>query len=328
MEAEPTAVRVLIPADRQPPERPGRDVVWTFAGEVLGVGWRVETVAPVSGSQGELEHALAEAADALGRLLDRNDPRSEIARFNGAPAGMYELSPELWAILNQALDMGDETNGGADPTLGAVLDLWRAGRPDEESIGSVQKSSGWSRLRLNRPARAAMQMGGMVLDFLPLLEGLLADTLSERLASLGASHHLARAGRAARGAGIRPDGRPWTVALPQEAGRPDTVVALYDLALSVRGREEMLMDGFAGRPVDNAVVSAAVLAPTAFQAHAVAAALRMFGPYEGPEYAEALNIAASVLEETPRGRVEHLSPAYREMMEAGRTSAASSTPGH
>ena len=65
------------------------------------------------------------------------------------------------------------------------------------------------------------------------------------------------------------------------------------------------------------MVSVTVIHPSAMTADAWATALSVMGPYEGPPYAEMAGIAAHFVERTPRGLIEHISPAYRAMMDEG-----------
>lgn len=310
--------RVLIPPGRETPIRPPRDVIWRMSGAAVGVAWAVEAVPGVASLQPAVEAALAETAAGLAALVDASDPRGEIARFNAAPPGMWELSPPLFALLNAALDLSDETMGGWDPTPGALTALWRdAAPPSDEVIEAALKVSGWQAFRMNRPAKAALQPGGLRLDLMPLFEGLLADRLSERLSADGLNHHLVVAGRCARGAGVRPDLKPWALALPEQPPFPPAICALHDLAVSRRGRDEGVLDPIGGRPVANGVVSATVLDGSAARAHAFAMGLRVMGPYEGRNYAGSAGLAALIVEETPRGLVEHVTPAWRAMAEEG-----------
>ena len=56
---------------------------------------------------------------------------------------------------------------------------------------------------------------------------------------------------------------------------------------------------------------------SAMRADALATALTVMGPFEGPEYAEAMGLAAQFVERTPRGLVEHLTPAFAAMLDEG-----------
>ena len=58
-----------------------------------------------------------------------------------------------------------------------------------------------------------------------------------------------------------------------------------------------------------------MLHPSAMRADAYATALTVMGPFDGPEYAEAVGLAALFVERTPRGLVERMTPALAAMME-------------
>ena len=75
------------------------------------------------------------------------------------------------------------------------------------------------------------------------------------------------------------------------------------------------LDGATGRPVDNGLAQVTVFDASAMRADAFATALMVLGPYEGPEFAEAMQIAAHFVERTPRGLVERMSPAFAAMMD-------------
>ena len=64
-----------------------------------------------------------------------------------------------------------------------------------------------------------------------------------------------------------------------------------------------------------------MLHASAMKADAYASALTVMGPFEGPEYAEAVGLAALFVERTPRGLVERMSPAFKAMMEDGAEAA-------
>src|SRR5690606_581540 len=143
-------------------------------------------------------------------------------------------------------------NGAVDPTLGALVDLWGFGPPGprpldafgqgvtvplEDEIIAARALSGWGRLRLNRAARGVQQLGGFKLDLSGIAKGHAVDKVSERLTAMGATHHLVEIGGELRGAGVKPDGRPWWAELQQAPGAPAprTVAALFDMAVATSG---------------------------------------------------------------------------------------------
>ncbi|MFA4891970.1 FAD:protein FMN transferase [Brevundimonas sp.] len=303
----------------------------------MGTDWAVRLVPPEGLDRTAFQTAIEDELTAIIALFSHWDPTSELARFNAAPAGFWAVSEPFWALLNTALDLADDTNGAVDPTLGALVDLWGFGppgpRPDvpsDEAVAAARALSGWGVLRLNREARAVQQLGGVKLDLSGIAKGHAVDRVSDRLTALGAVHHLVEIGGELRGAGVKPGGHPWWVELQQAPGTPAprTAAALFDMAVATSGdwvrRFEVAgqsyshtLDGRTGRPVDHGVASVTVLADTALYADAMATALTVMGPEEGPAYAEALNIAAAFVIRTDTGVTEVVSPAFAAMAAEG-----------
>lgn len=303
----------------------------------MGTGWGVRIVPPpgldVVATQAAIEDELAR----LVGLFSHWDPRAELARFNGAPPGFYAVSEPFWTLLNAALDLADDTDGAVDPTLGALVELWGFGPPGRRAAGDLPSDdevaaalavSGWKGLRLNRAMRAVQQVGGMKLDLSGLAKGHAVDRLSDLLADLGATHHLVEIGGELRGRGVKPDGQPWWVELQQAPGAPAprTLVALLDLAVATSGdwirgfdhdgrRYGHTIDGRTGRPLDNGVASVTVLADAAMTAEAMATALAVMGPVEGPAYADAMNLAAAFVVRGDSGLTEIVTPAFQSMLD-------------
>ena len=303
----------------------------------MGTTWAVRLVTPAGLDRAGFQTAIEEELAAIIALFSHWDATSELARFNAAPPGFWAVSEPFWDLLNRALDLADDTNGSVDPTLGALVDLWGFGpqgpRPDvpsDDEITAALSVSGWGALRLNREARAVQQPGGLKLDLSGIAKGHAVDRVSERLTALGAVHHLVEIGGELRGAGVKPGGHPWWVELQQAPGTPAprTAAALFDMAVATSGdwvrRFESggriyshTIDGGTGRPVDNGVASVTVLAETALYADAMATALTVMGRYDGPAYADALNIAAAFVVRTETGLIEIVSPAFAAMAAEG-----------
>lgn len=330
--------RVLIPPMTGAPERPPSDLIWSLSGETMGTTWSVRLVPPPGAAQGDFAAAVEEELARIVAVFSPWEADSEISRFNAAPAGTWALSDDFWALLTQALDLADDVNGAVDPSLGALIDLWGFGPlgprsvllplPSDEEVEAARAVSGWQKLRLHREAQAAIQIGGMKLDFSGIAKGHAVDRVSDRLSALGATSHLVEIGGELKGRGVKPDAQPWWVEIEAVAGSPAprTVAALVDLAMATSGdgrraftHEGRLyshtLDGATGRPVDNGLAQVTVFDASAMRADALATALTVLGPIEGPELAEALGLAAHFTERTPDGLIERMTPAFAAMLD-------------
>ena len=155
------------------------------------------------------------------------------------------------------------------------------------------------------------------------------DRVSDRLIREGATSHLVEIGGELKGVGVKPDLHPWWVEIEQPPGSelPRTLAALCDLAVATSGDYRRTftyagrvyshtLDPETGQPVNSGIVSATVFHPLALNADAYATALTVMGPYRAPEWAETWELAAQMIERTPRGLIEHTTPAWRAMLEA------------
>lgn len=330
--------RVLIPPMTGAPERPPSDLIWSLSGETMGTTWSVRLVPPPGAAQGDFAAAIEEELARIVAVFSPWEADSEVCRFNAAPAGTWALSDDFWALLTQALDLADDVSGAVDPSLGALVDLWGFGPPgprsvllplpSDEEIETARAVSGWQKLRLHREAQAAIQIGGMKLDFSGIAKGHAVDRVSDRLSVMGATSHLVEIGGELKGRGVKPDAQPWWVEIEAVAGSPATrtVAALVDLAMATSGdgrraftHEGRLyshtLDGATGRPVDNGLAQVTVFDASAMRADALATALTVLGPIEGPEMAEALCLAAHFTERTPDGLIERMTPAFAAMLD-------------
>ncbi len=331
---------MLVPALERAPSRPPGEDIRALGGETMGTGWSVRLVAPPGASDAALTAAIQAELDTVIALFSPWDPTSEISRFNTAPAGPVVLSAAFWTVLDAALNLADDTDGAVDPTLGALVDLWgfgppglrpeHAALPSNAEVTAALSASGWRRLRLDTAARTAFQPGGMALDLSGIAKGHAVDRISDALNRLGATSHLIEIGGELRGAGVKPDGQPWWVGLepPPGAPTPRTVAALADIAVATSGdwRRAFAHDGYlyphtidgrTGHPITNGVASVTVFHASAMMADAWATALTVLGPGEGTDLATAHNLAAQILTRTPAGVTEHLTPAFRALMDDG-----------
>lgn len=316
---------MLLPRLSAAPRPPSGDTVYVIDGLTMGTTWRVRAV----GDQAMPPEGLREAIEAelvsVIAEMSHWEPSSLLSQFNAAPAGTWtDLPPAFAAVMDEALRWAELSDGAIDPTLGALVDLWgfgppgpRIGVPTEAEVTAARAVSG--RNRLERDGTRIRQPGGLRLDLSGIAKGHAADRVSDRLQALGVTDHLVEIGGELKGLGVSPDGMPWWVALEAVEGstEPRFLIGLHGLSVATSGdaRWAHTIDGRTGRPIANDVASVSVIHPCCMTADALATALTVLGPKHGLAFAATHDIAALIVSRGERGVIEHVSPAFADLLE-------------
>lgn len=289
-------------ADETPVVRQAGFAMGTFV-QVVAAGPNAEAAA----------RAAVEEVRRLGRLLDRFDPASPVAKVNAAAGhGAVAVPPELAELVELALELARATGGAFDPTVGPLMDVWGFGAgfrssppvrpPDAEAVEAARRRVGFEGLRVEREgarARVGLDRAGMVLDLGGIAQGYAADRALEVLRRHGVRQGLVDVGGEVAALGGRPGGsgraepEGWRVGIqhPRAADRLVATVHLRDRAAGTSGdyqryfeyegrRFSHIIDPATGYPASG-LVSATVLHSRAAVADALATAVMVLGPERG-----------------------------------------------
>lgn len=325
--------RVLVPLDIDPtPPRFG-SVVREAAGVSMGTSWSAKAIvdAPLPDLQAELDKVVAQ--------MSHWEPGSDLGRFNRAPAGTWHVLPaEFATVIEYALQVSADSGGAYDPCAGALVNVWGFGperrfdqagfaAPSHDAIAAVLHAR--HAVQFDAATRCLFQPGGVQLDLSSVAKGFAVDQLARCLRMQGVRHFLVEVGGELRGAGVKPDGQPWWVALEgvpdaQDAGA--TVAALHGLSLATSGdyrrhfsyggrRASHTLDPRTGYPINNDVASVTVLHPSCMAADALSTAITVLGETDGLAFAEARGLAARLLLRRPGALAEVTTTAYRALLQ-------------
>jgi thiamine biosynthesis lipoprotein len=327
---------VLVPVDIDPTQPGFGSVVREVAGLSMGTSWSVKAVVdgPWPNLQAELDQVVAQ--------MSHWEAGSDLGRFNRAPAGTWHTLPAAFAtVIAYALEVSRDSGGAYDPCAGALVNLWGFGperrfdqahfhAPSPAAIDAVMRAQ--HAVQFDPATRRLFQPGGVQLDLSSVAKGFAVDQLARCLRMQGVQHYLVEVGGELRGAGVKPDGQPWWVALE---GVPDaldaditsaTVAALHGLALATSGdyrryfaygtqRASHTLDPRSGYPITNDVASVTVLHPTCMAADALSTALTVLGAVDGLAFAEQRGLAARFLVRRPGALAEITTSAYRALLQ-------------
>ena len=280
------------------------------SGEALGTTWSVKWVSRAAaepiGSE-ELGGRVAAVLERVDRGMSTWREDAELARFNRqAELTAFEFSAETRQVIVAALAIARETNGAFDPTVGPLVALWGFGpdaaleEPTEQEIERQRARVGWPLLDWDRQGRLLRRVPGVQLDLSAIAKGYAVDAIVHELVRDRPLGLLVEVGGEVRALGTTPRGEPWRVGIQDPTARGDdleTVLALTGAALATSGdyrnlrvvagkRRSHVIDPRTGRPLDNGVASASVVAPTCMEADAAATALMVLGPDLGMAWVE------------------------------------------
>ena len=307
-------------------------------GETMGTSWTVKLVLPPGIRLSKLRAAIEHELDIVIAQMSNWEADSDISRFNATSAdSWHDLPIEFFTVLECALTIAAQSGGAYDPTVGRLVDLWGfgplpwKGAASADAIAEATRIIGWHRVRLDRDGRRALQPGGVQLDLSSIAKGFAVDQVAACLDRAGLTSHLVEIGGELRGTGVKPDGRPWWIALelPRDGGTAPipspAVVALHGLSIATSGdyrrffeadgrRLAHTIDPRSGCPVVDAPASVTVLHHSCMQADALATALTVMGSRDGFSFACRHNLPALFVDRCDNGFKDLMTPAFAAML--------------
>ena len=285
-----------------------------MSGRTMGTTYSVkyrptQNTPTLKAMQIEVDTLLAE----INHTMSTYDPESELSRFNRMrTTDWVSASASLHAVLKTALEIGAQSEGAFDITVGPLVNLWGFGpevHPDriplETDIAAARTRSGLDKVTLSETQQALRKhRPDVFLDLSGIAKGYGVDQVAELLTEHGIEHYMVEIGGEIRVRGLKNHDTPWRIAiekpLPGERS-VHTMLALSDIALATSGnyrnffeiagrRYSHTIDPTTGWPVDNHLVSVTVLADTSMRADAWATAFQVLGPERGIAIAERLSL--------------------------------------
>jgi len=275
--------------------------VRSIGGAAFGSYWRA--VLPVGADFAALGEGLQGVLDQVDRQMSPFRPASDLVRLNAAKGGIWlPLTPDLHAVVDESLAIARLTGGAFDPTVGPVVGRF--------GFGPIKGAArlGFGALDLG-PAGLKKADPRATLDLCGIAKGYALDRMADLLRDAGVGTFMLEAGGEVFAHGQHPDGRAWQVGI-ERPGLPDTgfqrIITLDGLALATSGQSanggqiggigySHIIDPGLARPVVSDVLSVSVLAPMASTADALATALMVLGPIDGPALANRQGISALFL---------------------------------
>ena len=228
----------------------------------------------------------------LESLLDATEEGSEVYGLNHRTASSLTLSPELTALLEQALLLAKQTGGAFDPTVYPLVQAWGfttgayqvpEPRTLEELLPLVDYAApALVGNTLTLPADVELDFGGIA-------KGWAGDRAVQLLKGCGVTSAILRLGGNIQTIGSKPDGSPWRVGI-QDPATENTlaVVSVVDQAVVTSGSYQRyftvngqlyhhIIDPDTGHPVNNGLASVTVIGDYGTRCDALSTALFVMG---------------------------------------------------
>ena len=338
--------RILLPHHISDEPAPAGASLREYGGLSMGTSWSVRLAADAVAP--DLQARLQQQLDAVVAEMSHWEAGSDLGRFNRAPPGSWhQLPPAFFDVLAFAIGVGRESGGAYDPCAGAIVNAWGFGpggrhdqpgftAPTAAGIAALRTARAAQHVLLDAQGRRALQPGGVQLDLSAVAKGYSVDRLAHFLLSQGLRHFLVEVGGELRGAGMKPDGQPWWVALEQPAGAgagadglgAPIALALHGLSVATSGdyrrfflhsaqRYPHTIDPRSAVPITNGLASVTVVHPQCMAADAWSTALTVLGHESGLALAERMGLAARfvVRKDGDAGFTEYLSSQMRGMLD-------------
>ena len=290
-----------MPAEPTSTERSGQiGAIINAQRSLMGSYFEVRVGANVPDAIDLATRAL-DVVEELEACLTVYDASSEVSRVNAlADAGPIRVSPDLWRVLEQAIEIGRVSGGAYDVTAGALSLAWgfTGGPkrvPDAATLAAARSRTGADLVELDPTTQSVrFHKPGVVLNFGSIGKGYAVDRavglIRRHWWPSGALIHGGRSSLFALGSPPGDFGGRWAVAL----GNPDhPATELGTIHLRNRGMATSgavfqrfeangqtfghIIDPRTGSPPTNGPTSVTVLAPTAAEADALSTAFYLLG---------------------------------------------------
>ena len=285
-----------------------------IGGYAQGGTWTVKyNTAGVKPLPAEVQRGVEEILADIDRTLSGYNRSSELSRLNAGDT--IVPSPMLIGLYNRSQQIWEQTGGAFDVAAGPLFDIWGFGFksgefPDDADVSAALAVSGMGRLvprmedallpdgRLCASRLLASGGASPQLNFNAIAQGYSCDTVASYLCKLGVKDMLVDIGEIIC-RGENASGKPWRVGVDRPTDGNFTPGADLDgywesagtfdfqgIVTSGNYRKFYVRDGVkyahtidprTGRPAENSLLSATIVAPTAEEADALATYCMVIG---------------------------------------------------
>jgi FAD:protein FMN transferase len=228
-----------------------------------------------------IDEALHEV-ERLDRLLSHFKSDSDLSKLNrGGHDGYVAVSPDLYDVIRQSIDVSGATQGAFDVTIAPLVRLWTAARdegrtPSTEQIAAARRCVGYEQIELASSHRIRFRGACVEIELGGVGKGYAVDRAVAVLRAAGISNAVVNGGSSSITAfGSGADGKGWPVLVG-----PGEEIFLRDASISTSRQNGAIIDPRSSAPA-RSTNSVMVTAANATLADALSTALVILSPAEG-----------------------------------------------
>lgn len=305
----------------------------SVSGETMGTTYHIRYVTANPSLEPEKVKERVDAVlQQINSQMSTYDPNSELSQFNQRQTTEpVVISRALETVVRRALEIGAETNGLLDITVGPLVNLWGFGplaRPDKvptaQELAEVQDQIGYQHLSVdNHQLRKSLP--DLYVDLSTIAKGYGVDRVAVLLEQMEIQNYLVEIGGEMRMKGTKPASQPWRIAIEQPVALDRAVQRVIEpgnSAVATSGdyrnyfeengiRYSHIIDPRTGHPIQHNLVSVTVITETCMDADAYATALTVMGPERALAFAEQKGLAVMLVTRENETFKEYTSTAFK-----------------
>ena len=316
--------------------------VVSLAGSTMGTRYSIRFVATGGPTDYRTLHAQVEAElQTINQQMSTYIASSELSQFNSAEPNRWQtVSEGVISVIERSLQLGEQTAGALDVTIGPLVTLWNFGpgrdarpmtAPSASDVLAARQRTGSQHLGLRHdPPALKKSVAGLEIDLSAVAKGYAVDVLAALFDGRDIGDYMIEIGGEVRCRGRRADQRPWQIGIerPDKAGRVvQRVIPVDNMSLATSGdyrnyyevdgqRYSHLLDPATGRPVAHQLASVTVVDQACLTADGLATALLVMGPDKGYLWADEHDVAALFLTREGTQISERLTPRMQDLLKS------------
>lgn len=287
-----------------------------LTGPTMGTTYNVKYVATNEIEHTNIKKLIDEKLVRINKLMSTYDPNSELSQFNQSQSNdVFPISPETKTVIEEAIRLGNLSDGILDVTVGPLVNLWGFGPqgrpeevPSENQIQQAMQRVGLDKIELHSNGISKTNPD-LYLDLSTIAKGYGVDQIALILEQNGLHNYLVEVGGEMRLSGVKSSGEQWRIAVekPITTERAaQRIMQVGNNAVATSGdyrnyfeengvRYSHLINPTTGYPIEHNLVAVTVIHPSSMTADGLATALNVMGKDAALALAAENNLAVMLI---------------------------------